>query len=469
MKNHGTKGLGRVYRPVVYERNAKGRKVKREGAMYWTDFKIDGRRFRESTRTTDHDEACRILAERRRAAEIGAPAPEETVPNRIGAFVEYFLTEKGNLEKVTPGHLAEMRHQLQRAAKHFGAERKLASITPEDVHSFDRWLSTLKGRKGRPLSGQSRKHHMYALSGMFSWAAFKRVVAVNPVASVPKDLKPQARPKEQNWLEVPDAALLLEAARTLPPIPPETPGGRPVDFAYPLLATFLMTGARRKEILGMLVEDVHFDRNRISIRPSEFSEGNRLKTKNATRTLHLHPQLKQILQAYVYGGDRPPSKLLFPSYRTGREAPLTTVRSILGRVVEHAIEKYGALYIVDEGRTRKAEVADITVKSLRPTYCSARLQTMDNGEPVSIWTVVEEMGHADEKLVRRVYGHLGEIRHRSKHVEFRIEQHKAALKDRGAAGKYKVAPDSFVSVHGKQTRLASVGRRRKLLRSNARP
>ena len=80
------------------------------------------------------------------------------------------------------------------------------------------------------------------------------------------------------------------------------------------------------------------------------------------------------------------------------------------------------------------------------------------------------MGHADEKLVRRVYGHLGQIRHRSKHVEFRVEQHKAALKDRGPAGKYKVAAESsFAPVCGKQTRLASVGRRRKLLRSNARP
>lgn len=47
------------------------------------------------------------------------------------------------------------------------------------------------------------------------------------------------------------------------------------------------------------------------------------------------------MQRYVFGGNRPPSELLFPRYRTGKEAPLTTVRSILGRVVVHAIEKLG--------------------------------------------------------------------------------------------------------------------------------
>ena len=27
-------------------------------------------------------------------------------------------------------------------------------------------------------------------------------------------------------------------------------------------------------------------------------------------------------------------------------------------------------------------------------------------------------------LIKRVYGHLGSVRHRAEHVEFRIEQHK---------------------------------------------
>ena len=36
---------------------------------------------------------------------------------------------------------------------------------------------------------------------------------------------------------------------------------------------------------------------------------------------------------------------------------------------------------------------------------------------------------AGEVMVRRIYGHLGEVRHRSEHVEYRIEQHREKLKE----------------------------------------
>jgi hypothetical protein len=49
---------------------------------------------------------------------------------------------------------------------------------------------------------------------------------------------------------------------------------------------------------------------------------------------------------------------------------------------------------------------------------------------VSVYTVSRELGHGSEEMVRRVYAHLGTVRHRSEVVEFRIEQHLAALKDR---------------------------------------
>ena len=60
---------------------------------------------------------------------------------------------------------------------------------------------------------------------------------------------------------------------------------------------------------------------------------------------------------------------------------------------------------------------------LRHTYCSTRLQTLDRGAPVSPFTVGKELGHGGRALVDRVYGHLGEIRHRSEVVEYRVSQH----------------------------------------------
>ena len=64
---------------------------------------------------------------------------------------------------------------------------------------------------------------------------------------------------------------------------------------------------------------------------------------------------------------------------------------------------------------------------LRHEYASARLQTLDNSFPVLTSTVARELGHTSVQLGERVDGHLGEVRHRSEVVEFRIEQHSERL------------------------------------------
>ena len=79
------------------------------------------------------------------------------------------------------------------------------------------------------------RHHLNALSGVFKRAASEGYVPAgyNPVSAMLE--KPTGKPHEAHWLEVPDAALLLEAARTYR-APDEG-----TQFAYPLLDTFLLT------------------------------------------------------------------------------------------------------------------------------------------------------------------------------------------------------------------------------------
>jgi integrase len=55
---------------------------------------------------------------------------------------------------------------------------------------------------------------------------------------------------------------------------------------------------------------------------------------------------------------------------------------------------------------------EIRSKMFRHTYCAARLQTLDQGAPVSLFTVAKELGRGGEAMVR-VYGHLGQVRHRA--------------------------------------------------------
>jgi hypothetical protein len=55
---------------------------------------------------------------------------------------------------------------------------------------------------------------------------------------------------------------------------------------------------------------------------------------------------------------------------------------------------------------------------------------LDTGTPVSVFTVGRELGHGGEALVKAVYGHLGDVRHRSEMVECRVEQHRKKLEKR---------------------------------------
>ena len=75
---------------------------------------------------------------------------------------------------------------------------------------------------------------------------------------------------------------------------------------------------------------------------------------------------------------------------------------------------------------------EIRTKIFRHTYCAARLQTLDQGFPISTYTVARELGHSGDSLIKRVYGHLGQVRHRAEHVEFRIEHHqdREGIRDR---------------------------------------
>jgi len=73
------------------------------------------------------------------------------------------------------------------------------------------------------------------------------------------------------------------------------------------------------------------------------------------------------------------------------------------------------------GKRAGFERGSIRTKLFRHTYCAARLQTLDRGAPVSEYTVAREMGHGGTGLVHRVYGHLGQVRHRAEAVEYRVE------------------------------------------------
>jgi integrase len=157
---------------------------------------------------------------------------------------------------------------------------------------------------------------------------------------------------------------------------------------------------------------------RARIRPNAFR---RLKTQRSHRVVPLWPQLAAILKPYTderviaRGGT-----LLFPAEDGGM---IRERRGLLDRIAIRAGWKAG----------------EIRSKMFRHTYCTARLQTLDGGAPVSVFTVSRELGHSSTAMVEKVCSHLGTMRHRSEVVEYRVEQHAATLggpADRSGGGRF---------------------------------
>ncbi len=81
--------------------------------------------------------------------------------------------------------------------------------------------------------------------------------------------------------------LLATSSRTSSP-------DRPIHLS-PLSSS---PGGRDREVLGLELEDVSFDRRTVTFRPNRWR---RLKTQGSWRVVPLWPQLEEILRAYLFG------------------------------------------------------------------------------------------------------------------------------------------------------------------------
>jgi len=410
------------------------------GSRWWGDFRdleaAGGTReplcpLGQRRATDNRNLAVRLFAERLRELEDISHAVARGRPRAmaLGDFAREHIAAKRDAGKVTGEWLELQAVFLERALSFLGASRHLTTVGVQDI---ERWISQLRDTpargSGRRLSEGTVRHHLNALSNLYRRAQSRQLVppGFNPVAALLE--KPVGRALEAAWLEVPDAALLLEVARRLPK--PRHP--RQTPNLYELLGTLLLTGGRLSEVLGLEVDDVSLDRRTVTFRPNAWR---RVKTRGSARTVPLWPQLEGILRPYLDRrtaaevlDDAPARRLLFPAPSREREAMLGDIQKALDLVAvgagfrEPVMDPASGAQRTDSlGRLRWR--GSIRSKMFRHTYCAARLQTTDQGAPVSVFTVAQELGHGSEAMVKRVYGHLGQVRHRSEVVEYRVDQH----------------------------------------------
>lgn len=392
----------------------------------------------ETMATTDPVIADKLVADR--LAEL-----EERRRNRVylgiqepAAFkafaIHHLKQKKASRKGYTERWLGEMKRRLREASEFFGPDRELTSIKVADVQAFVTDLSQRPGRSGKYLSNGTIRHYLNAISNLYVRAQSEGRVppGYNPVQSMVD--KPTIGSKEADFLEVDEAALFLEAARVIQlehdawweanaagEQQPWIPAARIDVPIYVMVAMYLLSGGRKREVAGLDISELSFDRRTITFRTNRHR---RLKTRASHRTVPMHPQMAEILREYLSkekdlrkseeGGEGliPIAGLLIRSGRTG--GMIWDTRKALDIVARRAG--------LEEGRIRP--------HLFRHTYTAARLQTTDGGVPVSVYQVSRELGHASTRTTERIYAHLGEIRHRSEHVEFRVEQHAERLGDR---------------------------------------
>lgn len=137
-----------------------------------------------------------------------------------------------------------------------------------------------------------------------------------------------------------------------------------------------------------------FDRHTISFRPNQWR---RLKTLTSHRTVPLFPQLEEILREYLFGGEYPLVAGLLSRHigqRRRRCSPTgekTSTRSRRG-------------WVGSRGRSARRCSATATVPHVSKPWIAEHRSLSTPSQ--------KELGHGGDSMVKRVYGHLGTVRHR---------------------------------------------------------
>jgi len=313
-------------------------------------------------------------------------------------FAEYaneHWETKANLGKnLSASHLNDLAKRLEVAAEFFGSATHLDSIDGEDVRRYYTHLTRRDNGRGGTLSPATQRAYLSAFGGMLEQARREGYIDDNPVQNL--TVRPVVERSEAQFYEAGEVWQILEAAR-------DYDAKRQGSFMHPIIATLAYTGGRKTEVLGLEIGDLSFEtmavqgiKGAIRIRPNRWRG---LKTRGSERTVPMWPDLREILRVFVGGREE---GLLFPSGSCGMRKDL---RKALDQI----------------GKAAGLPLGYVRTKAFRHTYGSMRIQTVDAGEPVAIYTVSRELGHRDTKMVEQTYGHLLNTRHRRSVVSYRPE------------------------------------------------
>lgn len=308
---------------------------------------------------------------------------------RLAEFIETHLARKEQRPRIAKSTVERDRLALTNLLVFSGGRAEIVDAKPRltgeiRLSTIDvRYLCAyIRRRREDGRSEQTILNEVHAFSNLWTYAkAEGLVVGDNPVSAAKELERLEPSPSDATWLETGEAARLLNAAQALD----ADSAARFVPCLHAILAAFLLTGARKREVLGLERAEVDLDEGYVHFRPNRWRG---LKSRHSRRSVPLWPQLRAILEAHVASLPAA-SVLLFPSHRHRAERPYSELDRALAAAVKRAeIEK------------------PVTLHTLRHTYTAHRLYTVEGGAPVSVWDVAVELGHRDTGMIESVYGHV---------------------------------------------------------------
>jgi integrase len=295
------------------------------------------RRRRFSAGTSDRAEAERALAAY--AAGLGRPALPTAIT--IADLLERHLADAEAAKKPRA-------ERLRWAHKAIG--RHLGMMLPEAI---DRPVcrSYAVSRADEGAATGTVRTELQALTAALRWALEHKMLAEMPKL----ELAP-ASPRRERWLTRPEAAKLLEAART--------------PHVRLFIALALHTAARRGAILGLTWDRVDLERRRIDLRDAELA-----RSTKGRAIVPINDTLLAELQA--------------------AQAARTT-----GWVVEWAGDRVASVKRGFREAAARAGLVGVTPHVLRHTAATWMAQ-----EGIPMWQIAGFLGHSSVRMVEEVYSH----------------------------------------------------------------
>lgn len=284
----------------------------------------------------------------------------------LTATMRRYLAQLG--VSLRPGTVAvidtSLRHLAAYLIDHHGDVTSVAQIGRTHIEGFKAWLLARPGYRGRhePVKstiGMRMSNLRSFFERIIEWG-YPDAPTRNPVFAGDMPIKDHPLPR---FLDDPDAAALLAAARKLPKV-----------FDRVCVEVLARTGLRKGEFLGLTTDAV-----------VQIGEGQWLRTPvgklHTDRYIPLHPRVKTLLDEWItHRGKQPESQLLFidrgrpiPQTRVDTAVQLAATNAGVGHVTPHQLRHTLATQAINRGMSLEAITALLGHTSMTMTLTYARI------------------------------------------------------------------------------------------------